>query len=153
MSISVTLFGSSRQIPETDEVDWGAETTSLLVDDTKGTEATVTRLDSETKYAAALGDTVSETFAANATLSAKGGRHRVSSTGGAIVMDTTTAIADGTKDGQELVLEGISDTLTIEIRDAANTKLNGLWVSSDGATIHLAWNSTRSAWVELSRSN
>ncbi len=76
---------------------------------------------------------------------------RIDSTGGAVVLDTTTPIAVGEFNGQELRLEGTSATNTVEIRDSGTVDLNGLVVLDDRQRIILHWNSTLSQWREWNR--
>ena len=93
------------------------------------------------------------TLADGATLTVTHPVHRVQGDGGAATLDGTTAIADGTTDGQKLILFGVSDVNTVTIEDAANTKLNGQVILTDGDCIELYWDSTNSIWREKGRNN
>lgn len=92
--------------------------------------------------------------AAGATITQTAGHMRVQSTGGAVVLNATTAIADGSADAtivQELTLEGTSDANSVEVPDDANTDLNGPMVLGEGATLTLRYNAARGLWVETGR--
>lgn len=148
MAVSKTLYGSSRSVPETPEEDWGSEVTTFLGDMIDGLENVSEKIGAA--YAFVLGTDVDDTsLAAGATITPAGGKHRVAGASGAITLNATTAIADGTKDNQLLLLEGTSDTNTVTVPAAANTKLPAAVTLGDGDTLYLAWNNTRSAWVQL----
>jgi len=80
---------------------------------------------------------------------------RVAGDGGATVLDTDPAIADGGKDGQILILQGTHDTNTVQIADACNTALSGnvAFTLGLGDTLSLVWDAGSSIWWELSRSD
>jgi hypothetical protein len=78
---------------------------------------------------------------------------RIASSGGAVILDTTTPITAGEFDGQELELEGTSNVNTVELRDSGNANLNGLIVLADSTRIGLRWNDTASEWRERYRNN
>jgi hypothetical protein len=65
--------------------------------------------------------------------------------------DGTTAIADGTQGGQQLILQGTSDVNTITIQDGANTAMAGNCTLGNADTLSLIWDST--TWIETARSN
>ena len=70
---------------------------------------------------------------------------------GAVTTSTSTAIADGVKIGQILILvnENGSDVITID--DGGNTKLSGDAVLGAKDTLMLIWDGTD--WVELAQAN
>ena len=80
---------------------------------------------------------------------------RVAGSGGAVILDTDPAIADGATDGQMLILQGTSDTNTVQIADAVNTALagGGAFVLGKGDTLTLIWDSGDSLWYETARSD
>lgn len=80
---------------------------------------------------------------------------RVVGNGGAVVLDTDPAIADGIADGQRLLIHGTNDTNTVEIANACNTKTAGglSFVVGLDDTIEFIWDLGQSVWVEISRSN
>ena len=80
---------------------------------------------------------------------------RVVGDGAAVVLDTNPAIADGTADGQLLILQGTSDANTVQIADAVNTALSGGVAMTLGQndTLTLIWDSGESLWLEQSRSD
>jgi len=79
--------------------------------------------------------------------------YRLAGDGGAATLDGTTAITDGEKDGQILIIKGTSDTNTVTIPNSSNTALNGQIVLGDGDVIKLLWDSTSSEWLEESRNS
>jgi len=91
-----------------------------------------------------------QTLANDAAISPNAGIVRVAGDGGAAVLDTDPAISDGSYDGQLLIVEGTSDTNTVEIENACNTKLvGGTSVTLGlGDAIHLHWSNALSLWVE-----
>ena len=96
--------------------------------------------------------TVTTALGAGFTLTPVTSYHTLAGTA-ARTSDGTTAINDGVKEGQILVLEGTDDSNTITIQDGANTQLAGGAdaVLGAGDTVTLIWNGAN--WVELSRSN
>lgn len=68
----------------------------------------------------------------------------------------TFTLADGTYDGQRLLLEWIEDSGTGagELTEAAgNVNLSASWSPSIGDTIQLVWNATASEWREIGRTD
>ena len=148
MAVSKTLYGSTRNVPETPEENWGAEVTTFLGDMIDGLENVSEKIGAA--FAFVNGTNVNDTsLAAGATITPAGGRHRVAGASGAVTLDGTTAIADGTKDNQLLLLEGTDNTNTVTVPDGANTSLPSNVTLADGDVLYLAWNSTRSAWVQI----
>jgi hypothetical protein len=73
---------------------------------------------------------------------------------GAITTNTTTAIDNGTIDGQELVIRGAHATYSVTLSAATtNLDINGDMVLVASTTIYLVWDNTNSKWVEVGRSN
>jgi len=149
MSITKTLLGNARLVPETGETGWGDEATQILVDLIDIANISVQELASGS-LVRVLPATLAS-LAASATLTPTSSYMRIDSTGGAVVIDTTTPIVAGEFDGQELELEGTSDTNTVEIRDSGTVDLNGLIVLNNGQWITLRWNDTLSKWRERNR--
>lgn len=84
---------------------------------------------------------------------------QVSGSGGAVTLTSTPTIADGTN-GQEIILIGVDDTNTLTVQSEGNLAGSNLYLSGDvnfelglGDTLHLAFNTTRGGWVEVSRSD
>jgi hypothetical protein len=78
----------------------------------------------------------------------------VQGSGGPVTADTSTPIEDGTIDGQELRLVGLSDDDTVEILNGGNVELNGAnMVFYKNSSFDFMWNDTDSKWIETSRSN
>jgi hypothetical protein len=151
MSQSVTLFGTSYAIPETDERNWGSVVTNFLVNLGNGVDGNIFLTGGG--KALFISEITTGTITDAATFTATTPVHRVSGDGGAATLDATTAITDGQADGQYLELIGNSDTNTVTIKDAANTKLNGQIVLGLGDVIQLRWDETASIWQELGRNN
>ncbi len=149
MSIAKTLLGNARLVPETGETGWGDEMTTITVNLIDIANISVQELASGS-LVRVLPATLAS-LAASATLTPTSSYMRIDSTGGAVVIDTTTPIVAGEFDGQELELEGTSDTNTVEIRDSGTVDLNGLIVLNNGQWITLRWNNTLSKWRERNR--
>lgn len=72
--------------------------------------------------------------------------------GSDITADTTTAIAAGTIDGQELRLVGASDDQTVSILDTTtNVKLNGTMTFKNNSVLDLFYDLNEAVWKEVSR--
>jgi len=151
MPLNKTLFGTTRAIPITDERGWGAVVTSVLADlidavDSfgflTGTDVGLLRFESTTTA-----------LAAGATLTPTHPVHKVAGSGGAVVLDATTAVADGSVAGRLLPLFGTDDVNTVEVPAAANTQLNGPCILTNGDALEMFWDATLSAWRERNRSN
>ena len=151
MPTSKTLHDDTIQIAITDEVDWGAEHSSFLATFIEDLDE-ICYQDSDGNVFTRLSP-VTTTFAASATLTPTSSYHRVQGTSGAITLDATTAITDGEKDGQTLLLKGTSDTNTVTINDGANTDMNGNITLVEGDVIEFVWDDTSSEWTERSRTN
>jgi hypothetical protein len=89
-------------------------------------------------------------YAASATITPNRSYERVQGTG-AVTLNATTAISNGSYTGQILVLQGKSNTNTLTVPDNANTKLAGNCTLGDDDTLTLLWEG--SDWIEISRSN
>lgn len=150
MSITKSLFGTNRVIPQTPERNWGAQVTSILSDLIDGVDKTTLLQAAVGLLKMASTDTA---LAAAATLTVTHPWHRVNGSGGAVALDGTTAIGDGFENGQLLVLTGTDAVNTVEVPDGANTDLNGKIVLGLGDAIFLIWDNARSVWQELTRNN
>ena len=149
MSISKTLHTVVRVIPETDETAWGLETTNLLVEVTETLEETTCKTAAGDYYPKL--ETTSQTLAGSATLTPLSCRVKLTGSGGAVTLDSTTAIADGEFEGQILELQGTSDSNTVTIWDASNVGINGDITLYQDTVISLIWDVTRDLWVERFR--
>lgn len=149
MSITKTLFGTSRTIPERKETSWGAQVTGILDDLIDGVEAAV-GLSGSTFFVKWLVATSS--LAAAASLTATATIHRVQGDSAARTLDTTTPIVAGSN-GQLLILMGAHATNTITIEDSGTVDLNGDITLGLGEVLGLIYNTTRSKWEECFRSN
>lgn len=151
MSTSKTLHVDTIEIPEVDEIDWGAEVSAFL--------ATYTEDLDEIAYQDADGNVFNRlsvttaTLADGAELTPASSWYRLQGTSGAITLDGTTAITDGEKDGQVLVIKCTSDANSVTINDGANTDMNGNVTLLEGDVIELFWDDTSSEWVERNRTN
>lgn len=149
-----SLFGEDRDVPLDDERGWGNTVTGILAD---GIDA-----QDSYSYLQASGVAVLKpesnvssptSLAAGATLTAAYAAHYVVGSGGAVTLDATTAIADGTVADQLLDVFGTDDTNTVEIPDGANTLLNGPVILRSTDCITLKWDATNSVWREVTRNN
>lgn len=77
---------------------------------------------------------------------------RVQGNAGAVTVDATTALTAGTKDGQQCMLQGLSDVNTVTIPGVGNVNTNGACVLGNGDFLRLMWIAADSAWRETSRS-
>lgn len=75
----------------------------------------------------------------------------ISGSSGGVTADTTTPIDDGTIDGQELRLVGLSDSDTLTMLASGNINLNGPIVFYQNTILDLFWDETNTKWVESSR--
>jgi hypothetical protein len=148
MATPVNLFGVVRKIPANKERRWGSEVRSVLID--LSTWANGLGKLSGSAPLIGFGSTDS-TLAAAATLTPASIVHRVQGSGGAVTLNGTTAIANGTLTGQLLVLIGLSDTNTVTIQHGSNVRLNGNVVLALDDVLWLRWDGTD--WLELSRNN
>jgi len=81
--------------------------------------------------------------------------NRVVGDGGAVVLDTAPAIADGAYDGQLCMIQGTDDTNTVQVADNVNVQLAGgvAFTLGKGDTLTVVWDSGDSDWYEISRSD
>ena len=79
---------------------------------------------------------------------------RVVGDGGAVVLDTAPAIADGIADGQRLLIQGTSDANSVQIADNCNCQLadGQSFILGKGDMLELVWDSGDSDWYEVHRS-
>jgi hypothetical protein len=102
-----------------------------------------------------LGSGGIQTRANDSAITVRSAIARVVGDGGAVVLDTAPAIADGCGDGQALIIQGTDDANTVQIADNCNCQLAGgaAVTLGKGDTITLQWNSVDSDWYELNRAN
>lgn len=151
MSIPQTLFGVVFTIPEDDEVDWGLQVTTLLVDICKGLNQ-VLGLSINGQGVPILVSTTT-TLAAASTLTVTSPTHKVTGTPGAVTLSAVTAIANGDVVDQMVLIQGNHAVNSVTILDGANTRLNGNITLFLGQSILLRWDVTDSNWWEISRNN
>lgn len=151
MSQNVTLFGTTYAIPETDERNWGTTMTNFSVNAGNGLDGISLLL--STGKTLLKSEITTGTIADAATLTPTTTVHRISGSGGAATLDGTTAITDGSIDGQWLCLIGNDNTNTVTIDTGANTVLNGQVILTSGDVIFLIWDATASVWQEIARNN
>jgi hypothetical protein len=75
----------------------------------------------------------------------------VKSNSGAVTVTANPQIEAGTLVGQELILQGTSDTDTLTISNGTGLILNGACTLRAGSRIYLVWDST--VWGEVSRND
>ena len=151
-SITKTLLGAMRIVPETGETGWGSEVTQILVDLIDSNNVLVVKL-SGGQIVPAFPVATPAALAAGATLTPVAYTHRIESTGGAVILSTSTPIAAGQFDGQQIELVGLSDTDTVEIQASGNVLQNGAIILGAGDTIGYWWDNTDSLWKEKYRNN
>jgi hypothetical protein len=151
MSVNTTLYGTVYAIPETDERNWGSTMTNFSTNSGNGLDGISLLLG--TGKTLLKSEITTATIADAATLTPLTTVHRISGTGAAATLDGTTAIADGSVDGQWLCLIGNDNTNTVTIDTGANTTLNGQVVLTLGDVIFLIWDATASVWQEVARNN
>ena len=80
---------------------------------------------------------------------------RVAGDGAAKVLDTDPAIADGVRDGQLLIIQGTSDSNTVQIADDKNVQLAGgsAITLGKGDMLFLVWDAGDGDWYELGRAD
>jgi hypothetical protein len=150
MSVLKTLFGTNYTIPESREKKWGPATTSVLTGLIDGVDGLATMVGGVPFLSL---PSTTQTLSDNGTLTPTTPWHRISGTPGAVELSTITAIGDGSKDGQLLVLTGTSATNTVVVPDGANTILNGEAVLGLHEALVLIWcTATGGDWIELFRS-
>lgn len=149
MGLTQNLFGVARTIPETGEVDWGAEMTALLSAITYAVDGAMYKTSSN--IALLRFERTTTTLAAGATLTPTYPWHHIQGDGGAVTLSAVTAIADGEVDGQLLRLTCSHATYSVTVPDGANTDLNGPAIVEQGQSLLLQWNATDSVWEEVSR--
>lgn len=76
---------------------------------------------------------------------------RIISSGGAVILDGTLPLDDGSIDCQELRLLGTSDVDTVQINDGGNISLKGPIIFQKGTVLDLFWDDVESVWVEDNR--
>lgn len=148
MSISKTLWGQTRLVPETDETGWGNEVTEQLSDLLDVADA-FSHLDGSENVHFRLQAAVSS-LGAGATLTATKPVHKVAGASGAVTLAGITA---GSKDGQKLVLIGTDNTNTVTVQNSATVLLNGHCVLASGDVLILQYSSSAAAWIEVGRNS
>lgn len=76
---------------------------------------------------------------------------RIQGSGGAVVVSTTTGIANGDLAGRKITLIGLDNTNTVQLTSAGNVTLNGACTLAQNDLITLIWDAVSVKWVELSR--
>lgn len=146
------LWGSERQVPETDEDGWGGEGTGIVFDLIEGVDTLSARSPAGVISPRLNHGSSPTSLAGGGTLTKTAALHEVQGTGGPVTLSAVTAIADGTVDGEELVLAGLSDVNTVTILDGANVLIWGTLTLGAGHHIRLRWDTTLGVWVEEFRS-
>lgn len=149
MGYSKTLLGNTVTIPETGDTNYGANGTAILDDLVDIGDQSFTMISGVViPYHAAT----SSVLAAAATLTPANVVHKVSGSGGAVTLSGTTAIANGSVNGQVLILQGDHATNTVTIQNGANVQLRGEIVLGLYDFLCLRWDTTIGDWIEMSRS-
>lgn len=145
MAISKTWNGTPYQIPETSEEGWGPEMTNYLAD---LADNAVSKIGSVSLVAI---ETTDITPTAGSTVTVSRGHHTLSPAS-AVTLSASTALGDGTTDGEVVILQGTSDTNTVTILNGANTSLNGHAMLGEDQILQLRWDASAGNWVEIGRS-
>lgn len=149
MSYNKTLFGNTVSVPEAGNSGVGPAATAILDDCIDGVDQSFTMVSG---VVLPRRQSTTSVLAGAATLTQTHPLHRVSGSGGAVTLSGTTAIANGTIDGQWLILVGDHATNTVTIQNGANVQLTGGDVTlNQFEAITLEWNSTQGDWQEISR--
>lgn len=135
MAVTKSYNGTSYTIPQNGDENWGTDVTAFLVD-----------------VATKENNVPSSTVVTAGGSLTPAQRHYKLAPASAVTLSATTAITDGSYNGQELTLQGTSDTNTVTIQDGANVNLNGDIILGNGNIISLVWDSTNK-WTEIYRSN
>lgn len=151
MALPKTFYGTSRDVPQSGERNWGNTMTQVVADLIDGLDGITLLLASGVSLLKL--ESTDSTLADGATFTPTHPAHRIQGDGGAATADATTAIADGSTDGQILVLFGVSDVNTVTIEDGSNTSFNGDVILTNGICFITYWDSTNSVWRELTRNN
>lgn len=150
MSISKTLLGTARDIPETGETGWGGAMTLTATELIDVANALVQKLAAGNLVMALTG--TAQTPAGASTLTPDGTVIELDGSGGPVTLDVTTPIANGEHDLQVLVLLGTDDTNTVTIQEGSTTViLNGDITLTDQDAILLLWVGSVTEWFELAR--
>lgn len=150
------LFGTTRTLPADGATNWGDDIRVILTDMMKALDK-MSMLVSDMPFLV-LEVTNYLSASAGGTLPVLSPRIDVTvSSPITLGAPSTSAIADGTKDGQTLLIVGTSDTNTVRIdSDHQNVVLNGDVILGKNDAIFLVWDSDNDkdsgAWVEVSRS-
>ena len=148
MTVAQEMFGTTYNLPENKERQWGSTVRSALINCMKALDAAVL-LDVNDNISVIF-ERTNSTVTAGVTLTKVTTWHRLTAAS-AVTLGAVTAIANGTTDGELLILSGTSDTNTVTVPDAANTDLNGTWVGGLSDFLVLMWNSTTTNWEEIFR--
>lgn len=153
MAQTVILQGVTYSIPERKEKGWGSEMTTYLKE--LGSELDLAITAAAGGSLPSVGTTTTDaTIVEGETITQAFGRYRIQGTSGAVTLSPSTAVTDGTTDGNVIYLQGTSDTNTVTVKDVANTKMpGGDCVLHDGDILQLVWDSGLSLWLEVSRNN
>lgn len=152
MAVSTPYRGTTFLIPETDEEDWGDETTNLLV-------ALTTAANLREFTSAALDPVAKANIGADLTISAGGtitwthNHHQVVGDAAPVTVSAVTGISAGEADRQPLRLVGGDGTNTVTIAFAGNCEPNGDVVLGLDEFIDFEWDSGDSKWNETNRSH
>lgn len=149
MGIPRDLYGSVRTVPVLEDEGWGDNVTSYDLDLITGVEFTTSKKGSLALQC--LPPKTPATYLTGETITPTHPEHVISGNGGPVTLSGVTAIADGSKNGEILVLKGAHATNTVTILDAANTALNGPVVLGLNDKISLKWDG--SDWVEQWRNS
>ena len=150
------LFGTNRTLPADGDTNWGEDVRLILQEMMEALDSMATIV-SDVPFL--FLKTHADPVTAGATITPTKNRHDLTAasavTLGAL---STSVIADGSLDGQTLLLVGTHDTNTVRIdSDFQNVVMNGDIILAKNDAIFFVWDSDNDkdsgAWVEVSRNN
>jgi len=147
MTYSKGLFGQNYDVPEAGDNNVGPAATAILDDLMDAADGGFGRTPGLVIIPRLPSTTTS--LAASATLTRTHPVHKVSGSGGPVTLNATTAIANGTVDGELLILQGDHATNTVTIQNNANVRLRGDITLRQYETLELRWDTAIGDWVEL----
>jgi len=151
MSYPKTLYGNTVSVPEAGNKNVGVAATAILDDTIDGVDG-ISMMTSGGNVTLKATSTTG-TLGAGATLTKTHAVHKISGTSGAVTLSATTAITNGTVDGEFLRLQGTSATNTVTIQDAANVVLrDGNVTLGLHDVVEFRWDAAVADWIESFRS-
>lgn len=152
MPLDKTLYDRTEHIPQESEEEWAGSGTQVLADLVDGLEGSTGKAGAVMGLPKRRGTSLA--VAAGATIPSVGGAvtspmYLVTGSGGPVTLGAI-AIANGSYDGQEVVIQGTSAN-TVTINNGSNTSQNGHVTLDVGEAICFRWSAAGAVWEELWR--